>query len=554
MPGTIVAGALGNCVHVAGVVGFLNIAEDIGYKTIFLGAAVSVDEFVEAVEKWNPEIIGVSYRLTPEVGKRLLEDLRFKLEARDLGDSVCVFGGTPPMCRAAKELGWFDHCFDGLESQGEVRAYLSGSSLSPDPEDYGNCMLERLAKKHPYPLIRHHFGLPDLADTIEGISQIAESGVLDVLSIASDQNAQESFFRPWDMDPALDGAGGAPIRSAEDLTAIYAASRRGNYPLLRIYSGTRDLIRWAEMSTKTIANAWAAIPLCWYSALDGRSHRSPEEAIHENQIAMSWHARRGIPVEVNEAHHWALRDAHDVTSVVMSYLAAYNARKAGVNHYVAQYMFNTPAGISPEMDLAKIQAQIQMVESLHGSEFFSFREARAGLLHLSPRLSQAKGQLAASTALALSVSPHIVHVVGYCEGDHAATADEVIESCEIVNGVIRNCRSDMPGLISSERLRNRKNELLEDADLVLKAISDLCEEDVDPYSDPATIARAIAYGVLDAPHLKNNRYASGRISTRIIDGAVVCVDPKTGETLGEQERLETLLSSIREPAASGAGS
>ena len=43
MPGTIVAGALGNCVHVAGVAGFVNIAEQLGYKTVFLGAAVSID-------------------------------------------------------------------------------------------------------------------------------------------------------------------------------------------------------------------------------------------------------------------------------------------------------------------------------------------------------------------------------------------------------------------------------------------------------------------------------------------------------------------------------
>ena len=544
MPGTIVAGALGNCVHVAGVAAFLSIAEQLGYRTVFLGAAVPVDRFVEAIEKYRPETVGVSYRLTPEVGTRLLTDLRRKLELRGLTGVRLLFGGTPPMCKVAEKLGWFGRCFSGLESPDDVWAYLRGDTTRKEPTDFGQNLLDRLDRKHPYPLLRHHFGLPDLEDTVEGTRKIAESRVLDVISIAPDQNAQESFFRPEEMDPALDGAGGVPIRSGEDLTSIYKASRCGNHPLLRIYSGTRDLIGWAEVAAKTIANAWAAIPLCWYSALDGRSKRAPEEAIGENQAAMKWHALRDIPVEVNEAHHWALRDAHDVTSVVMAYLAAYNAKQMGVNQYVAQYMFNTPAGISAEMDLAKILAQMELVESLHGPEFFSFREVRAGLLHLSPQLSRAKGQLAASTVVSLAVSPHIIHVVGYCEGDHAATADEVIESCDIVNGVLKNCHASMGGLIGSAAVQERKSELLAEAELLLKAISALREDDEDPYCSPRIIARAIAIGLLDAPHLKGNPYALGEMHTRIDDGAVVCVDPATGEPINEQKRLEMLSSRV----------
>ena len=544
MPGTIVAGALENCVHVAGIVGFLRIAEQLGYETVFLGAAVKLDRFVEAVEKYRPQIVGVSYRLTPDIGRNVLEELRLKLEKRSLMDSVYLFGGTPPMCEIAQEMGWFDRCFSGSENPDEVWAYLRGDSVTSETQDFGSNLLDRLEKKHPYPLLRHHFGLPSLTDTVDGVRRIAESGVLDVISIAPDQNAQECFFRPKEMDSALDGAGGVPIRSADDLTAICEASHCGNFPLLRIYSGTRDLISWAEVSTSTIANAWAVVPLCWYSSLDGRSKRTPEEAIYENQAAMKWHALRGIPVEVNEAHHWALRDSHDVTSVLMAYLAAYNAKKMGVNHYVAQYMFNTPAGISPEMDLAKIMAQIEMVESLHGPDFFSFRQVRAGLLHLSPNLSRAKGQLAASTLIALVVSPHIIHVVGYCEGDHAATADEVIESCEIVRGVLKNSHNSMPGLIGSAAMYKRKGELLAEAGLLLKSISSLCECDEDPYSSPQVIARAIASGLLDAPHLEGNQYALGEMRTQIVDGAVVCVDPATGELIDEQRRLEMLSSRV----------
>ena len=62
---------------------------------------------------------------------------------------------------------------------------------------------------------------------------------------------------------------------------------------------------------------------------------------------MRWHAEHGVPVEMNESHHWSLRDAPDVVAVVAAYLAAYNARAAGVRDYVQQLMFNNPPCTSP---------------------------------------------------------------------------------------------------------------------------------------------------------------------------------------------------------------
>lgn len=156
-------------------------------------------------------------------------------------------------------------------------------------------------------MLRHHFGLPSLEETIAGVARLAEAGVLDVVSLGPDQNAQESFFRPEEMDPAQDGAGGVPIRREEDLAAIYRASRR-NFPLLRCYSGTRDLILWGDDSQDN-QERLGAVPLFWYNRLDGRSNRPLREAIAENQKAMAWYAAQGIPLEVNEAHHWSLRGA-----------------------------------------------------------------------------------------------------------------------------------------------------------------------------------------------------------------------------------------------------
>ncbi|MDZ7837279.1 MAG: hypothetical protein U5N58_04605 [Actinomycetota bacterium] len=57
-------------------------------------------------------------------------------------------------------------------------------------------------------------------------------------------------------------------------------------------------VRMAQVLKDTINNAWCAVPLCWYSELDNRSHRKLQQAIEENQKVMAWHGQRDIPVEV----------------------------------------------------------------------------------------------------------------------------------------------------------------------------------------------------------------------------------------------------------------
>ena len=128
----------------------------------------------------------------------------------------------------------------------------------------------------------------------------------------------------------------------------------------------------------------------------------------------------------------------------------------GVKDYIAQYMFNVPAFISPEMDLAKMLAKIEMVESLQDENFRVYRQARAGLASFPADLSQAKGQLAASAYLALSIKPHIYHVVGYCEAHHAATAEDIIESCSIVRGVIKNEFLGSVDMTKDDNVQRRK--------------------------------------------------------------------------------------------------
>lgn len=535
----ILGASIGNCVHVGGLFHFLKISEAEGYKTFFLGPAVSLQRLVEEIVLNKPDIVALSYRLTPENAKGLFSALQEMITERDLFDPIYIFGGTKPVADLAKTFPFFSKVFTGEESINEIKRFLQGTEDINDEHVFAHTLIERINSKYPYPLIRHHFGRPSVSETIQGVKNISEAEVLDVISLGTDQNAQEHFFRPDEMIKELDGAGGVPVREKKDLLQIYKASRCGNFPLVRCYSGTRDLQKWAEMSVETINNAWAAIPLTWYSVMDGRSNRALPEAISENQKVIHWYAKKGIPVEINESHQWSLRDAHDSLAVAMAFIAAYNAKKLGVKNYVAQYMFNTPPGTSPRMDLAKMLAKKEMIYSLHDKSFESFTEVRAGIAHFSPDPLIAKGQLASSALLSLSLRPHILHVVGFSEGNHAILPAELIESCKIAHGVLQNSLTDFPDFSNDEVVLKRKEELIAEAGILIKSIAETADRFTeDPLTDPQTLSNAIKSGLLDTPHFKGNVHLCGEIYTQLINGAWYPVDFNTGKILGEKQRIK----------------
>lgn len=561
----IIGAAIGDCVHVAGVYNFLRLAESQGYETVFLGPAVSVERLVDAIKQENPLIVGVSYRLTPEAAERLFSELKEMLSRKGLLGRRFVFGGTPPVARVAEATGLFERVFDGSEDDEATIGYLrrsgagaTGASTSGAASATGagglwpDSLVERIMTKHPYPLIRHHFGLPSLAATIEGVRELAESRLLDVISIGPDQNAQESFFRPEEMDPGQDGAGGVPVRSADDFRRLYEASRTGNYPLMRSYSGTRDQIRMAKMLKETINLAWGAVPLFWYNVLDGRSSRMLEDSIAEAQRAMAWHANNGIPVEVNEAHHWSLRDAPDSVAVAAAYLAAYNAKAAGVRDYVAQFMFNTPPSTSPAMDVAKMLAKLELMSSLEDEGFRIWRQTRTGLLSYPTDLDVAKGQLGSSVLVQMALRPHIVHVVSFVEADHAATPADIIEAVRIARGAIRQGLLGLPDMASDPKVAARKDELVAEARVILDAIREIARPGCnDPWTDPVTLGRAVRIGLLDAPHLAGNPVARGKVVTRMVDGACRAWDPGSDTVLDEKDRVRRLLAEAANGVAVG---
>ncbi len=539
---TVVAGALGECVHVAGVSNFLRLAEMAGWHTVFLGPAVSIEDFIAAAKKEKADLVGVSYRLTAETGERLLGE--FAEAADELRSSGVrfAFAGTPPVAERARKTGFFEQIFDGSEVSEDVIAFLKGERAIEEREDsYPQTTIQRRLWKAPYPLLRHHFGLPTLEDTVDGIRKIAEARVLDVISLGIDQDAQENFFHPERQDPRRKGAGGVPVRSAQDYSRLFEASRTGNYPLLRTYSGTDDFIRLAEMYLQTINNAWCAIPLFWFNQMDGRGPWDLVGSIREHQQVMEWYGERNIPVELNEPHHWGMRDAPDVIYVVSAFLSAYNAKVFGVRDYIAQLMFNSPPGLSDAMDLAKMLAILELIHPLAGPDFRIWEQTRTGLLSYPLDIAAARAHLAASVYLQMVLRPDIVHIVGHTEADHAATAADVIEAAKIARKAIDNALHGQPNMAEDPMVIRRRDHLVAEAKVTLAAIATLMPS-ADPFADADNLAEAVRVGILDAPQLKNNPFARGVVKTAIVAGACVALDD-TGKPISEEQRLNPIFNS-----------
>ena len=365
---------------------------------------------------------------------------------------------------------------------------------------------------------------------------------MDVISIAPDQNTQSHYFHPADQKSELQGAGGVPLRSQADFNALDKARMRGNYPLLRTYAGTRDFIKLGRLYQETIKNAWAAIPIFWFNQMDGRGPLSLKESIKQHLEAIKWHATNNIPVEINDPHHWSLRNSSDAIAVADMYLCGIIAKKLGVRNFIAQFMFNTPPALTLDMDLAKMLAKNELLTTLIDDNFSIIKQVRTGLASFPLDLDKAKGQLATASMVQLALKPDIVHIVSYSEADHAANPSDIIESCKIVSQIIDRVLSSHLDFINNDIIK-RKNQLIKQAQAIIDVIPNLAkglEKAKDPYIDPIVLNRLVKYGIFDAPHLKNNKFAKGEIQTKIINGACYSWDFIRDKTYDEIERIKEI--------------
>jgi hypothetical protein len=138
----------------------------------------------------------------------------------------------------------------------------------------------------------------------------------------------------------------------------------------------------------------------------------------------------------------------------------------------------------------------------------------------------------------MALRPHIVHVVGHSEAHHAATAEDVIESCLLARRAIQNALRGMPDMTCDPQVQARCAALVAEAQATLAAIDSLAAPGcTDPLTDPTVLGRAVRLGILDAPQLRNNPIAPGRARTRMMAGACVAVDSQD-RPLSEPERLQ----------------
>lgn len=543
----ILTASIGQCVHVAGSYNFIQIAKQLGYKSIFMGPATPISDIIDKIVKLGPDIVGLSYRLTPKTVVPLLQKFFTYYNKLDKKPEKLIFAGTPDVVKIAKKLGNFDHFFLGGEPKFEIISVLRNfNHSSKEPYKPPMDLISRIEWKKPYPILRAHFGLSSLNNTLEGVKNIANAKILDVISIAPDQNTQSHYFHPEDQQSDLRGAGGVPLRSQEDFKALNTARMRGNYPLLRIYAGTRDFIKLARLYQETIKNAWAAIPIFWFNQMDGRGPLALKESIKQHLEVIKWHARHNIPVEINDPHHWSLRNSSDAIAVADMYLCGIIAKKLGIRHFIAQYMFNTPPGLTLDMDLAKMLAKNELLNTLVDNNFSIIKQVRTGLASFPLDLDRAKGQLATASLIQLALKPDIVHIVSYSEADHAAHPSDIIESCKIVSQVINRVLSSDLDFISSDIVK-RKNQLIQQAQDIIHIIPNLTknfEEAKNPYTNPMVLNRLVKYGIFDAPHLKNNKFAKGEIQTKIIKGACYSWDSNRDKIYDEIERIKDIANEL----------
>lgn len=509
----VMVGAIGKCVHNLGVENFADWMQDRGegFVAVKLGPAVPIEEVIGKVREARPEIVGISMRLGDLHVDKLISEFIDKatiygLHPRDSGIRY-AFSGLRPAANVVRAMtglpleedrfgreeernydlddvriefadrehfqGFFDLVADDYISMAELEEFASGrttSHVTEEEEPWSDNLLERIQQvkeRENRPIIRAHIGIAagTIEPTIKAIEKLAEAATFEIVSLAPDQTAQELLakFIRGEEDPSkyLAGQGGAPIRTIADLKRLKEASKRGNYPLTRIYTGTDELVELAKLWEEHLNMAFAAVPIFFYNEVDGRGPISIRDSFDEHYDAIRYWVKVGKPVEINDPHQWGLRYASDDMQTTDHVLVAIIAQKLGVKNYVMQQMFELPPSISALDDLAKMKAACELIEPLEKHfDFHVIRQCRSGLPSFPPNLNEAKGHLAFGVYTQLYMEPHILHVVTHSEAHHEASADDIIESCEIVKQVCYNfAKGDAPNIWADAKIIERKLEL-----------------------------------------------------------------------------------------------
>lgn len=559
------------------------------------------------VKQWivNNKItrLGFSYRLDPKEGSDYFMSLYSLLKADNMLEaqggqiSQIFFAGLPDTCDIVKgKTNGKVLVFPGNESPIEslkmlnVPEYLMPKALNlqnpyddmrwafakkmieseryklePSQDHYGyptcgtdtDSYVDRLnyaRSKHSLPIIRTHSGPynPNRMEALKEYSSwcrdLAQSKLLDVLSIGSSQLTQSNFGEDWEGKP---NGGGVPVNSEAEYRVIKEEAKP---MLVRTYSGTKDVPGLARIHERCLNISWHALSFWWFDELDGRGHNSLLDNLKEHFDAVRWIVTSGKPVEPNVPHHFAFRGADDITYIITGFLAAKACKKMGVKHLILQNMLNTPKYTTGVQDLAKGRTMLKLVRELEDDTFHVSLQSRAGLDYFAPDLEEAKIQLAAVTCLMDDLepdnenSPEIIHVVNYSEAVRLATPPIIKDSIRITLYALHEYRTaralgKIPNMKYDNEVKEREDALYAEA----KESILLMEKAVPNLYTPEGFYKVFVEGFLPVPYLmdQNHKFPKATMwHTAIKDGGIKVVDDD-GKMIYTTERYRKIISQIQ---------
>lgn len=414
--------------------------------------------------------------------------------------------------------------------------------------------LEYARKKHALPIIRTHSGPynPNRAEALKEYNTwcrtLAQSQLLDVLSIGSSQLTQAHFGENWE---GLPNGGGVPVNSETE----YRIIKENAIPMLvRTYSGTKDVPELAKIHERALNISWHALSFWWFDELDGRGNNTLLENLKEHFDTVRYIVTTGKPVEPNVPHHFAFRGADDVSYIVSGFLAAKACKRLGVKHLILQNMLNTPKYTWGIQDLAKGRTMLRLVRELEDDNFKVSLQSRAGLDYFAPNLDYAKVQLAAVTCLMDDIepenfdSPEIIHVVNYCEAVRLATPPVIKESIQITLNALHEYRmaralGKVPNMKHDRETRERTESLYTE----VKESIGIIEANIPNLYTPEGFHKVFTEGFLPVPYLMDQHRKFKKATqwqTAIKNGGIKVVD-EDGHIIDTPTRYRKIISNMQ---------
>ena len=527
-----VATSLANDPHTEGMHNASKIAAlgDIG--SFILPPSLDYAAFYEAIDKYKPRFIGLSYRQNENVAVHELFKVVNYFYTSGLiqkdDDVKILFAGLPKtikiledkiselplpviLCKASPKVkervtetvDYFEiehdrdkiiqQVYDELIPPG-IKFFDQLADEAVRGDDYKNepplpvpsveaCKdyITRI-RESEFPVLRSHFGIPapDIRPTVEGIRELANARVLDEVSLGSSDLSQRYFGHP-EMFERLKNDGGVPYKDYNDLVALYQASRFGNFPGVKPYCHVNDLVGFVHqcLDAGMLRGVHQAVPLYWFNELDGRGPATVRENIKEHFACVRELAKYGIPVEMNDPNQWSSRWAHDTVIVTSYALISAVMTMCGVQNMVLQMQFNKPKETGDYADLAKMSAGMEMARRIsmgRRNPAPIFRETRTGIESLSADMTLAKWQLARSTFLQMCMDPHIIHIVSYCEANYAARPADIIDSSRLIRRAVRIFRENKEDIMKEVNVpivQERKEFLIKESSYLLNEVAKL---------------------------------------------------------------------------------